>query len=727
MMLAGLVPAGAAGSQEHGSSAARRDSARADSARADSVQRLLAVTVSASRSVRASPLLQATAVTVTDAAQLAATPTRILPDALRETPGVQVQQTNAGHGSVILRGMTGNQVLVLVDGLRLNTATVRDGPNQYMSTIDPERIDRIEVIRGPGSVLYGGDAMGGVINVVTKHPGAITKGSAAISYASSDDGLRAHIEGNLGGGRVRARGGMSYTASSDIEAGGEIGVQPGTGYSSVAGDASVEVQLRPCQRLSLSGQAMDLRGVSRFDRLVAFRAFDVATNSRSYGPDAEFEFDPQTHVLSTLHYDAVGCGGIIPRRGVVVGYQLQREGRVQRSWEWPEPDVPEPSPMREYQRDDTHTRLVTFYVEPRAPMGVSLRFGGDIYRDDVSSWGYQETVLTSERRPLLRVSGTDSVPAGRFPDGARATTMGVYAHGAHLIGKRLRVLTGLRFDATHVALRAGDEYGGDVDERTRNIAGQLGVATFFDNGVSVSAHAGQGFRAPNIYDYATVSTVPGGIVLPSAGVKPERSTTVEGAVRKTWDRASASLVGYATDLSGFIDRVPGSYRGDTLLDGRRVFRAANIGQARITGLELHGDARVRRLVSIRGQGFWTHGAQTAPGGTGEEPVTRIPPLSGSVALRRDVLGESASGWVELVARGAGEQRRLSSRDVRDSRIQAGGTPGFWTLGVRTAVARGQSRLTAGLENVLDRGYREHGSGIDAPGRHIWVRFDIGRP
>jgi outer membrane receptor protein involved in Fe transport len=82
--------------------------------------------------------------------------------------------------------------------------------------------------------------------------------------------------------------------------------------------------------------------------------------------------------------------------------------------------------------------------------------------------------------------------------------------------------------------------------------------------------------------------------------------------------------------------------------------------------------------------------------------------------------------MEVVTRGAAAQPRLSSRDRRDSRIEPGGTPGFWTLGLRAAVARGQTRLTAGLENLLDRGYREHGSGIDAPGRHVWVRVDIGR-
>ncbi|MFN2399562.1 MAG: TonB-dependent receptor plug domain-containing protein, partial [Gemmatimonadaceae bacterium] len=101
---------------------------------------------------------------------IASAPSRVLPDVLRDVVGVQVQQTNAGHGTVILRGLTGNQVLILVDGVRLNNATIRDGPNQLLALIDPERIERVEVIRGPGSVLFGSDAMGGVVNVVTRRP-----------------------------------------------------------------------------------------------------------------------------------------------------------------------------------------------------------------------------------------------------------------------------------------------------------------------------------------------------------------------------------------------------------------------------------------------------------------------------------------------------------------------------------------------------------------------------
>ncbi len=88
--------------------------------------------------------------------------------ALERETGVLMQRTQRGAASPFIRGLTGQQVLILIDGIRMNNATFRSGPNQYFNTIDPGMVDHIEVIRGPQTVLWGSDAIGGVINVVTR-------------------------------------------------------------------------------------------------------------------------------------------------------------------------------------------------------------------------------------------------------------------------------------------------------------------------------------------------------------------------------------------------------------------------------------------------------------------------------------------------------------------------------------------------------------------------------
>ena len=110
------------------------------------------------------------AVDVVTAKELEERQPRTTAEALREETGITVQKTNHNGGAPVIRGMMGNQILVMVDGIRLNNAIYRFGPNQYLNTLDPGTISRIEVIRGPGSVYYGSDAMGGVVNVITRDP-----------------------------------------------------------------------------------------------------------------------------------------------------------------------------------------------------------------------------------------------------------------------------------------------------------------------------------------------------------------------------------------------------------------------------------------------------------------------------------------------------------------------------------------------------------------------------
>ena len=108
------------------------------------------------------------AVSVIDRAQIERINAPTTPRILRETVGVWAQQTTVGQGSPLLRGLTGYQAFLSIDGVRLNNSTFRSGPNQYLGTISPASLDRIEVLRGAGSMLYGSGAMGGVISMFTK-------------------------------------------------------------------------------------------------------------------------------------------------------------------------------------------------------------------------------------------------------------------------------------------------------------------------------------------------------------------------------------------------------------------------------------------------------------------------------------------------------------------------------------------------------------------------------
>lgn len=124
---------------------------------------------------------------------------RTLPEALAYLPGVFVQKTNHGGGSPFLRGLTGNQTLLMLDGIRVNNAIFRFGPNQYPNLIDAFTLERIEVLKGSGSVQFGSDALGGVIHAITKD----------VDFANS------HAWHVKGGGRITTQD-MDYTARTEV-------------------------------------------------------------------------------------------------------------------------------------------------------------------------------------------------------------------------------------------------------------------------------------------------------------------------------------------------------------------------------------------------------------------------------------------------------------------------------------------------------------------------------
>ena len=145
---------------------------------------------------------------------------RSMPEALFGIPGVFVQKTNHGGGSPFIRGLTGNQTLTLIDGVRLNNSTFRYGPNQYLNTIDLFTIDKIEVLKGSGSVQYGTDALGGVIQVFTKEPQfkdrTQVQGAVLGKYMTGDMETTARAEVELGSQKFAVMAGYSYKKFGDL-------------------------------------------------------------------------------------------------------------------------------------------------------------------------------------------------------------------------------------------------------------------------------------------------------------------------------------------------------------------------------------------------------------------------------------------------------------------------------------------------------------------------------
>ncbi|NIM51811.1 MAG: TonB-dependent receptor [Gemmatimonadales bacterium] len=678
----------------------------------DSIVLLEELVVSGTRSGEAPRLEQPMALSIAVPSLRERAAGTVAANLLRDLAGVQVQQTSAGQGAVILRGLIGNQVLLLVDGIPMNNGTYRDGPGQYLATIDPEAIERIEVIRGPASVLYGSDAQGGAVNIITRpHP---YSGARSIrlsgSASSADRGYRARVSAGVIGSRLSVAVGGTLISAGDLRAGEGLGAQVPTRFDAEGLDAEVTYHLDGHHVLEGVVQHFAMHDVPRYDRYVDFRA-------PALGRDAEHLFEPQIRQLAYARYTFAPRRPALTRLEATVSLTAQREGRSQIKLT----DSGTPEDLRTGWRDDVYTPGVSLVGSSLVTLGgrtVMLTWGGDFYHDRLNTRGHTEVISTGTQVALTRTTETGTIPTGNFPDGANADRIGVFISAETLLMPWLRLSAGGRWSRFHNEAHVGTEFGGLVKNRSSDLTGQFGLVAAPAPSWRIAARLAEGFRAPNLYDLTRTGPVPGGIALPNPDATPERSLSGELGVRYATATTAVDVTAYYTRITDFIDRVPGQFHNDTLFNGERVFQGRNVGTARVRGLEAEA-AKVVGPLRMRATVLYTHGEQQSTAGV-EEPMSKIPPLGGNASIRWTAPRRSV--WIEYLLRWAARQDRLGTRDVRDPRIpRPDGTPGYAVHGLRVGARVGpEVDVSAGIENLTDELYRDHASGVDNPGRYVWV-------
>jgi outer membrane receptor protein involved in Fe transport len=628
------------------------------------------------------------ATSVVPAEEILRTTPRTTPEALTRAPGVWVQKTNHGGGSPFVRGLVGNQVLVMIDGLRLNNSTFRYGPNQYLATVDPSMATQIEVLRGSGSVQYGSDALGGVIQIRNREPRFSPEGSrtrGGVSGRLMTEGMEQSLQVALD----HASPGVAATASlavrdfGDLVAGGDLGKESPSGYQEVSGDARARWRLGATRDLQLVYQHVHQDDVPRWDQVA----------QRGY---ARYAFDPQVRQLAYARLAQQTSGpwpGLLTLTGA---WQRSREGRERQR---------QGSTILTVEEDLIDTWAATGEWRVAPGRGWTLTAGGEIYRDQVGSW--------REDRDLA--CGCAEPRRGQFPDGATAFNAAAFGL-AHLDTSRLTIDAGTRY--TWTRLSADDATFGDVALSPGALVSSAAALVPIASGFSGYAGVSQGFRAPNLDDVSTLGPFDFGVEIPASHLVPERSLSVEAGLRVRLTGAAVSAAVFRTNLENLIDRVrvappPGLDIGDD-----RVYQRANVGEAYIRGVEADGEWALAPRTVVFGHVAYAFGQNT----TLDEPVRRIPPLNGLIGLRHD----GARGWwMQATLQLAGLQDRLASGDRDDHRIAPGGTPGWQVLDVYAGLAMGRRvSWSLGLLNLFDEAYRAHGSGIDGYGRSARLGIEV---
>ncbi len=708
-----------------------RDTIRADSAATPYL--LEPVIVTATRSGQTANAL-AVATNLVGRESVRERPARLLTDLLAAEPGILVQQTTAGQGAPLIRALTGSQILLMIDGVRLNNGTFRQGPSQYLSTVDPETVERIEVVRGASSTLYGSDAIGGVVNVLTRRPANLLDpdlplaAEASFQFDGAARGTRARLTGAARvSERLSVMGGGSYLDQGDLRPGGGLPRQDPTGFQQWGVDFRADWEHSARWSSEWAFQHAEQEGVPRYDRYVEFRA--PGTPGGGLGRSYTYLFGPQDRTLARARLQGRFDSQILSALDLSFSYQRQEEGRTIRG-QSVQGGVVVPRSRVEFASDAVSSLAGDLQARAFSRDGRStVTYGAELWTNETASFGWVENLDTGLRTPEIRMSNGVPVPTGRFPDGSTFDGGALYAFLDQYLSSAFRVQAGARGSAYWTSTRVGDDFGGSVDSRFTDLSGEVGVVWEPREGLDLRLRGAQAFRAPNIYDLTLVGDVPGGIALPGNGLGPEQSITLEAGVHYVGRSFATDVTVYRLTIEGVLDRVFGTFQGSTVYgpDSLRVLTIQNTGDATVRGIEASLSAGLPGDGNLDVAMFYTHGDADVgrDGVVVREPMSRVPPTTVRVRTRWPFEVAERAGWVEYEGQVSDAQRRLGFRDAIDSRIQPGGTPSFHVHSVRVGADLSErAQMSLGLLNVFDELYRVHGSGIDAPGRHVFVRLDV---
>jgi len=423
---------------------------------------------------------------------------KLVTDSLAAQPGVFLQQTTPGQGAAIVRGLKGSEVLHLVDGMRLNNAIFRNAPTQYMALVAPGTLERIEIVRGASASLYGSDAVGGVVQAISRLPSIDAEGLRREAYLAFDTGdlarvLRASID--VGEENLAALISGEYLRSGNRRTGSGERIGP-SGYESKGGRIAVLATPDEDRSWLFDLQFASQPLTPRIDELVPGFGQTEPSSSEFYFSPNERLFGHIRHVRDEWLWGA--------NWNFDLGWQRIVDDRTSRNFE---------ADIRSHEMNSSDLFGFTINATGSTDTG-SWIVGTELYRDDVESLRLEEDLTT----------GQTVVVAARFPDGSTIDQSAIYGNVLRDVGERHTVSGGIRFSSISVDLpQSGSVPDSSVDQS--DLSADIGWMVDVFETTQLTANLGFGFRAPNVFDLGTLGERPGNrFNIPNPDLVSERIT-----------------------------------------------------------------------------------------------------------------------------------------------------------------------------------------------------------
>ncbi|MBN1388744.1 MAG: TonB-dependent receptor [Bacteroidales bacterium] len=660
-------------------------------------------------------------------------------DLLGTSGEVYVQKSQLGGGSPMIRGFATHRILLVVDGVRMNNAIFREGNLQNVIALDPNIIENSEIIFGPGAVVYGSDAIGGVMDFHSKKAYLSTsdkinlKANALARTSTANKEKTAHLDFNLGGKKIGFMAGYTYSSYDDLEM-GSVGnesyrrpeyqewqgtgdmvipntdpdIQVESGYSQH--NLTAKLRFQPTEELNIQfiNHTSVSSDVPRYDRLVEYRSGNLRYGDWYYGP--------QKWIMNNVSVDWSPGNRFFDAMKIVAARQYFAESRHDRKFN--------DSLIREkYEEVIAYSLSADFEKEFD---GRIIFYGLEAITNDVNSTGEGRDIITGETFP----------ESSRYPDGDnRYNSFSAYGGFKYPLAESVFLNGGLRYNYTtlHSTFIDNSYYNfpfDEIDTKNGALTGSVGAVWQIDEKTKININGSTGFRAPNVDDAGKVfDSEPGAVVVPNPGLKPEYAYNLDlGFSRDLFDILHIELTGYLTWLDNAMVRREFSFNGsDSILyqgEMSQVLSIVNAGSATIYGGHVSMQLVPARNIRIKSNLNLTKGTDNEG-----VPFRHVPPTYGST----HVIYENKKIKIDLYADYNGE---MSYEDMAPSEIEKPHmyaedengnpySPSWYTLNLKASYQLGNTALiNAGIENIIDHRYRPYASGIVAPGRNFIVALRL---
>ena len=647
---------------------------------------------------------------------------RSLPEALSGIPSIMVQKTALGQSSPYIRGLTGYHNVLLVDGIRLNHSAMRSGPNQYWSTVELFGSDRVEALRGTHGVLFGADAVGGIVNSLSSEPSySNQKNDRSFELlgraSSAERSFSAGITAEVFSPKWFAEISHMERSFGDLDGGKNVGRQKNTGYDVRGSQARLSRKLSDNADLIFGIQKNFMDDVPRTHKTIDGLTWEGLTRGKEMWRRLDQERDLYYGRLAWEDIEGLANSG-----KVTLSFHTHDQARNR---------------MKGNSGIATGGDLQTFSLED---IGLTARFVKEDFLEGSLAYGaewHQEKLVSGGYKFDATGNRTTNLVQGPLAADALYDRFATYFQYKHEFDSGWSIEPGIRYSATKADLRKFYEKNSDTstlfapEEKTyEEIIGSLRATRQINDELFVFSGLSQGFRPPSLYDLTSTDET-SAVERPNTKLDPEKFLQAELGIRGesgSWEWQTSYYYTWIKDMivrspieSGQSDVLKSN--GDGFIQGMEFelgYQWTPSWKSELSFSWMDGeveqmlDNNATGTVAINGRNYSAVNRAT----------TRLMPVQAKFTTHYKPVGSNWSSALSFLAVSKADD--LSLKDETDvTRIPSNGTPGYFLANIYgNYEISDSSSISLALENIGDVDYRVHGSGLNGAGRNFILSCSI---